>query len=47
MSLDLLFAPSMRVSGEILHGEVELRFPQVSEDGIEEVVVRLKGWILT
>lgn len=33
----------MRVGGEILHGEVELPFPQVIEDGIEEVHVKLRG----
>lgn len=42
-SINLLFSPSMRVGGEVLHGEVELRFPQVIQDEIEEVHVKLRG----
>ena len=33
----------MRVGGEIIHGEVELRFPQILQDDIEEVHVKLRG----
>lgn len=44
-SINLLFAPSMRVGGELLKGEVELRFPQIIQDGIEEVHVKLRGKI--
>ncbi|KAJ3488296.1 hypothetical protein NLI96_g2951 [Meripilus lineatus] len=47
MSLDLIFSSCMRVGGESIKGEVELRFPQVVQDEIEEVHVRLKGLILT
>lgn len=43
MSITLLYAPSMRVGGEILKGEVELRFPQIIEDEVEEVHVKLRG----
>ncbi len=41
--ITLLFAPSMRVGGEVLQGEVELRFPQILQDEIEEVHVKLRG----
>lgn len=43
MSISLLFAQSMRVGGEVLHGEVELRFPQILQDEVEEVHVKLRG----
>lgn len=42
-SMTLLFAPSMRVGGEVLQGEVELRFPQIIEDDVEEVHVGVRG----
>jgi len=46
MSIALLFRPGVRVGGETLHGEVELRFPQVQEDEIEEVHVKLRGSVI-
>ena len=33
----------MRVGGEVLQGEVELQFPQIIRDEVEEVHVKLRG----
>ncbi|KAJ3481968.1 hypothetical protein NLI96_g7293 [Meripilus lineatus] len=43
MSIQLHFGNWMRVGGEMLNGEVELKFPQIIEDGVEEVHVKLRG----
>lgn len=43
MSISLLLRPGVRVGGETIRGEVELHFPQVQEDEIEEVHVKLRG----
>ena len=43
MSVSLLYASTMRVGGEVLQGEVELRFPQIIQDEVEEVHVKLRG----
>jgi len=43
MSISLILRPGVRVGGETLHGEVELHFPQVQEDEIEEVHVEFRG----
>jgi len=47
-ALNLIFSPSrVRVGGEVIHGNVDLYFPSVYKDGIEEVYVKLKGTIIT
>jgi len=43
MSISLIFTPGLRIGGEVIRGDVELRFPQVLEDEIEEVHVKLRG----
>ncbi|KAI0783743.1 hypothetical protein C8Q75DRAFT_781758 [Abortiporus biennis] len=45
MSISLVFTPALRVGGEVISGEVELHFPQVHEDEIEEVHVKLRGQV--
>lgn len=43
MSVRLHVPYGICVGGEPLRGEVELQFPQVWKEKIQEVVVRLKG----
>ncbi|TCD69538.1 hypothetical protein EIP91_007161 [Steccherinum ochraceum] len=43
MSIHLQFPSGICVGGEVLKGEVELEFPGVQKDKVQEVVVRLRG----
>lgn len=47
MSLTLNVPSTICVGGQTLRGEVQLRFPQVVEDQLEEVHVKLRGAIYT
>lgn len=47
-ALNLIFTDSkVRCGGEIIHGDVDLYFPTLYKDEIEEVYVKLKGNIIT
>ena len=47
-AVNLIFDPKrVRVAGETLEGEVDLYFPKLMEDKIEEVHVKLRGAIVT
>lgn len=47
-ALTLLFDPRVpRVAGETIEGEVDLYFPTLVADNVEEVHVKLRGSVLT
>ena len=41
--ITLRFEPTMRVSGEVLTGFVDLHFPQILEQDVTEIHVKLRG----
>ncbi|TCD61739.1 hypothetical protein EIP91_007988 [Steccherinum ochraceum] len=47
MSLKLNVPPTICVGGQIISGEAELHFPQVVQDELEEVHVKLRGTVHT
>ncbi|KAH8107956.1 hypothetical protein BXZ70DRAFT_1003376 [Cristinia sonorae] len=47
MSLELKLPSGVCVGGQILCGEAELHFPQIIEDQLEEVHVKLRGSVYT
>ncbi|GJE88447.1 hypothetical protein PsYK624_045300 [Phanerochaete sordida] len=46
-AVNLLFDPRLHVSGEFVEGAVDLYFPKLMEDNIEEVHIKLRGSIMT
>lgn len=45
--IHLVFKSNVRVSGELLHGEVHLNFPLLMKSKVEEVHVKLRGAVAT
>lgn len=46
-AVSLVFDPRVRVGGETLEGAVDLYFPSLMEDNVEEVHIKLRGSIVT
>ncbi len=46
-TIQLLFQPTLKVAGEVIGGEVLLFFPGLMKDKVEEVHVKLRGFVLT
>ena len=46
--INLVFdSKRLRVAGETIEGEVQLTFPKVMEDKVEEVHIKLRGAVVT
>ena len=46
-AINLVFDPHLRVAGEVVEGSVDLYFPKLRDDNIEEVHVKLRGFFAT
>lgn len=46
-AINLVFDPHLHVAGEVVEGSVDLYFPKLRDDNIEEVHVKLRGFIAT
>ncbi len=46
-TIKLVFEPTLRVAGETVQGEVHLNFPGLIRDKINEVHVKLRGYVYT
>ena len=44
-AIRLHFPSGICVGGEDVHGEVELVFPDAERDKIQEVIVRIRGFV--
>lgn len=42
-AITLHFVPSLRVGGELISGTVDLLFPTIIEEEVQEVHVKLRG----
>ena len=46
-TIQLLFEPTLKLSDEVIDGVIQLHFPSLIEDKIEEVHVKLRGSVYT
>ena len=46
-AVNLVFDPRLHVPGEFVEGAVDLYFPKLMDDKVEEVHIKLRGSIVT